>query len=117
MENYEIRARRDRDGHGGGLIEFAKRCIICKRVKQFETAFQSQSVQKLLLPEWNGFVWASIGHPTLIIYTRSFKEVSDSLSKASLNYESFIIMGDFNIDINTAGIEVDKIDEFAIFLT
>ena len=37
IENHEIRARRDRDGQEGGLIEFAKRVIICKRVKQFET--------------------------------------------------------------------------------
>ena len=55
MENYEIRTRKDRDGYGGSLIEFVKRGIICKRVKQFET------------PERNGFVWASIGHLTLII--------------------------------------------------
>ena len=41
-----------------------------------------------------------------------FKEVSDSLSKASLTFERFIIMGDFNIDINTAGMGVDKLDEF-----
>ena len=41
-----------------------------------------------------------------------FKEVSHSLGKASLIYKNFIIMGDFNIDINTAGIEVDKLDEF-----
>ena len=38
-ENYEIRGRRDSDGHGGGLIEFVKSGIICKRVKQFETQF------------------------------------------------------------------------------
>ena len=37
-----------------------------------------------------------------------FKAVSDSLSKASLTYENFIITGDFDIDINFAGIEVDK---------
>ena len=41
-----------------------------------------------------------------------FKEVSDSLSKASFKYENFIIMGDFNIDINIAGIDLDKLDEF-----
>ena len=41
-----------------------------------------------------------------------FKEVTDSLSKASLTYKNFIIMGDFNIDINTAGMYVDKRDEF-----
>ena len=33
IENYEIRGRRDRDGHVGGLIEFIKRGLICKRVK------------------------------------------------------------------------------------
>ena len=43
IENYKIRARRDRDGHGGGLIEFIKRSIICKRVKQFETVI-SESI-------------------------------------------------------------------------
>ena len=43
IENYEITARRGRDGHGGGLIEFVKRGIICKRVKQFETVI-SESI-------------------------------------------------------------------------
>ena len=32
IQNYKIRARRDADGHGGGLIEFVKRGVICKRV-------------------------------------------------------------------------------------
>ena len=41
-----------------------------------------------------------------------FKEVTDSLSKASFTYENFIIMGDFNIDISTTGMDVDKLDEF-----
>ena len=41
-----------------------------------------------------------------------FKEVSDFLGKASLAYKHSIIMGDFNVDINNAGIEADKLDEF-----
>ena len=41
-----------------------------------------------------------------------FKEVIDSLSKATLTYENVIIIGDFNIDINTTGMDVDKLDEF-----
>ena len=41
-----------------------------------------------------------------------FKETNDSLSRASLTYGNFIIMGDFNIDINAAGVEADKLDEF-----
>ena len=41
-----------------------------------------------------------------------FKEVSNSLSNASLTYEIFIIMDDLNIDINTAGMDVVELDEF-----
>ena len=40
------------------------------------------------------------------------KEVSDFLSNASLAYEDFTIMGDFNIDISTARMGIDKLDEF-----
>ena len=38
-----------------------------------------------------------------------FKEIRNFLSKANKN---FIIIGDFNIDIITAGMDVDKLDEF-----
>ena len=37
LNEYEIRARRDRDRHGGGLIEFVRKGLICKRVKSYET--------------------------------------------------------------------------------
>ena len=36
LPNYEIRARRDRDKNGGGLIEFVKKGLICKILKIFE---------------------------------------------------------------------------------
>ena len=35
--DYEIRNRRDRDKSGGGLIEFVKKGIITKRLKNLET--------------------------------------------------------------------------------
>ena len=31
IEGYEIRASRDRDKYGGSLVEFVRRCFICKR--------------------------------------------------------------------------------------
>ena len=37
MKAYELRARRNRDKHGGGLIEFVKNGIISKRLKEYET--------------------------------------------------------------------------------
>ena len=30
VEDYEIKARRDRDEYGGGLIEFVRRGLTCK---------------------------------------------------------------------------------------
>ena len=36
FESYEIRARRDRDKYGGGLIEFVPRSLICKRSSDCE---------------------------------------------------------------------------------
>ena len=35
VEGYEIRARRDRDKYGGGLIEFV-RGLTCKRLRDYE---------------------------------------------------------------------------------
>ena len=37
IKGYEVRARRDRDKHGGGLIEFVKNGFISKRLKEYET--------------------------------------------------------------------------------
>ena len=36
--NYEIRARHDRQKNGGGLIEFIKKGLICKRLKNVEAS-------------------------------------------------------------------------------
>ena len=38
MSGYEIRAKRDTDAMEGGIIEYVRRGIICKRLKDFETA-------------------------------------------------------------------------------
>ena len=39
VEGYEIRARRDRDKFGGGLIEFVQRGLICKRLRDYEPKY------------------------------------------------------------------------------
>lgn len=44
-----------------------------------------------------------------------FNEITISLTKARLNCENFIIMGDFNIDISTLSAEADKLEEFDHF--
>ena len=39
INGYEVRARRDRDKSGGGLIEFVRKGFICKRLKKLEPKF------------------------------------------------------------------------------
>ena len=39
LDVHEIMARRDRDKNGGGLVEFVRRGIICKRISDFELSF------------------------------------------------------------------------------
>ena len=38
IPDYEIQARQGRDKNGGSLIEFVKKCLICKLLKNFETS-------------------------------------------------------------------------------
>ena len=37
IHDYEIRDQRDREKHGGGLIEFVRNSFITKRMKEYET--------------------------------------------------------------------------------
>ena len=52
---YEVRARRDIDKHGGGLIEFVKNGFISIRLKEYETKQSEVFVQSLPLQTGNGY--------------------------------------------------------------
>ena len=86
--------------------------IIFKRVKQFETVISESICSETTISKKKWFCMSIYRLPNFNNLDMFFKEVSDSLNKASLTYENFIIMGDFNIEINTAVIDVDKLDEF-----
>ena len=75
-------------------------------------SFLNQYVPNCPFPEGNGFAKGIYRPPNFDNLDIFFKEVNDSLSKASLTYKNFINNGVFNIDINTAGMDVDKLDEF-----
>ena len=112
IPDYVIRAGRDRHKNGGGLIEFVKEGLICKRLKNFESN-TSQCICSEITISKRKWLCFSIYRPpfneNLDIF---FEELTNSLSKASESYEHFIIMGDFNIDVTNRGVEFDKLDEF-----
>ena len=89
-----------------------KRGIICKGVKQFETVILESICSEITIPKKKSFGMGIYRPPNFNTLDTFFEKVSDSQSKASLIYKTFIIKGDFNIDINTAGMDFDKLDEF-----
>ena len=61
LNGYEVRARRDRHKHGGGLIEFVRQGFICKRLKKYEPNYSIVSVLNLQFQRKSGSVLVYIG--------------------------------------------------------
>ena len=104
ISDYEIRARRDRNKYGGGLIEFVKKGLICKRMKTFETVNSQCICSEFTIPNKSGF-FSFYCPPSQENLELFFEQLSSCLNKANETYENFIAMGDFNIDIRTKGRE------------
>ena len=47
MSGYEIRARRDRDGMGGGITEYVRRGVVSKSLKYSETTISESICSEL----------------------------------------------------------------------
>jgi len=112
LNEYEVRGRRDRDKHGGGLIEYVKKGLICQRLKGFETFVSESICSEITISNKKWFCMSIYRPPNYTNLSTFFDEVNFSLSKASTKYDNFIVMGDFNIDINKPGIEYEKLDDF-----
>ena len=62
LNGYEVRARRDRHKHGGGLIEFVRQGFTCKRLKKnMNLITVSVSVLSLQFQRKSGSVLVYIG--------------------------------------------------------
>ena len=112
ISDYEIRARRDQNKYGGGLIDFAKKGLICKRLKTFETVNNECICSELTVSKKMWVCFSVYRPPSRENLELFFEERTSCLSKAGETYENFIVMGDFNIDIRTKGREYEKFEDF-----
>ena len=112
IDDYEIRARRDRNRNGGGLIEYVRKGLICKRIRQFETKTSESIASEVTVSKTKWFVLSIYRPPDASNLTSFFDELTTSLSNASSKYDSFIVSGDFNIDIKAKGQGFQKLDDF-----
>ena len=67
INGYEVRAWRDREKNGGGLIEFVRKAFICKRLKKLEPKSSEVICLEFTIQTKNGFASVSIGHLHKII--------------------------------------------------
>ena len=99
IEGYEVRARRDRNQHGGGLIEYVRKGIICKRLTQLETEHSECICSEITVSKKKWIVLSIYRPPSVSNIDLFFDEITISLNKALSISENIIVMGDFNIDI------------------
>ena len=112
IDNYEMKTRRDRNCNGGGIIEYVRKCIINRRLKEYETLHRETTCSEITISKKK---WLSISMyrpPEASNLDFFFEELNTSLSEVCCKYENFVIMGDFNIDVKLEGNGYQKLEEF-----
>ena len=77
INNYEIRARRDRDKHGGGLIEFVRKGLICKRLRKYESLNIEVTCSKVTISNKTWIIFSIYRPPDYSNLLTFFKELGN----------------------------------------
>ena len=113
IENFEITYRRGRDNNGCGLIEFVRKGIITKKIKEYETKVSENIASEFTISKKKWFCLSVYRPPTSTNLEIFFEELTNFLSKAVNKYGNLVVMGDFNIKLNkTDCIGFGKLEEF-----
>ena len=112
IRDSEIKNRRDRDKSRGGLIEFDKKGVITKRLKDLQTNLSQTICTEITISKKRWLCMSVYRPPFSSNIDTFFDELTISLSKAVNKFDNLIVMGDFNIDVtkeNCSGF--DKLEE------
>ena len=94
LDGYEIRARRDRNEFGRGLIESVRKGLICKRTAKYELKSNECICSEITFSKKKWVIFSIYRPPNVENLTDFFKERTTSLLKVTSNYENIIVMGD-----------------------
>ena len=75
INNYEIRASKDRDKHGDGLIESVRKCLICKRLRKYESLNIEVICSEVAIQTKIGQFLVYTDHQITLIYWLSLKNL------------------------------------------
>ena len=100
-----------------GLIEFVRRGLTCKRLRDYEPKCSVCLCSELTFTnkKWICFSIYRLHEPSNL--SAFFDELTTSLSKAILKYENLLIMGDFNIDMKIKAWGMINLMNFVTYFT
>ena len=85
---------------------------MCKRLRKYESLNIEVICSEVTISNKNWVIFSIYRPPDYSNLLAFFKELGKYLNQASENYDNFIEMGDFNIDIRQTSPESHKLDEF-----
>ena len=112
LNGYDVRARRDRQRHGGGLIEFVRQGFICKRLKKYELNCSECICSEFTISKKKWICFSIYRLPSTENIKTFFEEMNEVSSKALCKYENLIVTGDFNMDIKSSNSDKGKLENF-----
>ena len=89
-----------------------KKSAICERIQKFETLTPEFICSELAIAKKKWLCFSIHWPPTPENWVPFFEELTDCFSKGNESYESFIVLGDSNIDVKVAGRELGKLEKF-----
>ena len=102
IEGYEIRIRKDRDKHRGGLIEYVKKGLICKQLCNLGTIKNEIICSELTIKNQKWIIISVYRPPSYSNIKNFFEELENILNKALSKCDNIIVLGDMNIDVHNS---------------
>ena len=90
INGYEVRAWRDRDKSGGGLINFVRKGLIFKRLKKLELKFSEVICSEFTISNKKWICFSVYRPSTQNNLECFFNEITTLLSQASVMCDNFI---------------------------
>ena len=111
LDGYEIRARRDRNKFGGGLIEYVRKGLICNRIVKYEQKYSECIYSEITFSKKKWVIFSIYRPPNVEYLTGFFEEMAISLTKVTSGYENILVMGDFHIDIKRKSVGSNNLSD------
>ena len=105
---YEIRARKDRNKYGGGLLEYVKKGLLCHWLIEYEPQSIECICSELIMAKQKWICFNIYRPPEYYDLTTFFDEITTNFSKALIKNKT-VLMGDFNINTICKDAGTDKL--------